>query len=113
MMLVYGLQRAGATPTDSDLLHLLGVSLKSDDSTHAQWFVYGEAAFSAIASSIEEAKSEVYFYSPKEVNCNLQIGLLMVMCLPFSLLSIFSAIFLLFVGIKFCAVKISGRCTFQ
>lgn len=37
----------------------------TDDGAHAQWFVDGEAAFAAIASSIEKAKSEVCFYSPK------------------------------------------------
>ncbi|KAJ1699336.1 hypothetical protein LUZ63_007848 [Rhynchospora breviuscula] len=32
----------------------------TDDGTEAQWFVDGEAAFAAIASSIEEAKSEIF-----------------------------------------------------
>lgn len=31
-----------------------------DDGSRAQWFVDGEAAFEAIASAIENAKSEVY-----------------------------------------------------
>ncbi|XP_078159578.1 phospholipase D zeta 1-like isoform X2 [Carex rostrata] len=32
----------------------------TDDGTQAQWFVDGEAAFAAIAASIEEAKSEIF-----------------------------------------------------
>lgn len=43
----------------------------TDDGTQAQWFVDGEAAFAAIAASIEEAKSEVCFYSPKSIKCEL------------------------------------------
>lgn len=33
----------------------------TEDGSQAQWFVDGQAAFEAIASSLEEAKSEVYF----------------------------------------------------
>lgn len=33
----------------------------TDDGSQAQWFIDGEAAFEAIASSIEKAKSEVKF----------------------------------------------------
>jgi phosphatidylserine/phosphatidylglycerophosphate/cardiolipin synthase-like enzyme len=32
-----------------------------EDGSQAQWFIDGEAAFEVIASSIENAKSEVYF----------------------------------------------------
>ncbi|XP_042480758.1 phospholipase D zeta 1-like [Macadamia integrifolia] len=32
----------------------------TDDGSHAQWFVDGQAAFDAIASAIEEAKSEIF-----------------------------------------------------
>lgn len=32
----------------------------TEDSSQAQWFVDGRAAFEAIASAIEEAKSEVF-----------------------------------------------------
>lgn len=31
----------------------------TDDGSHVQWFIDGEASFDAIATSIEEAKSEV------------------------------------------------------
>lgn len=34
----------------------------TEDGSQAQWFVDGKAAFEAIALSIEEAKSEVYFF---------------------------------------------------
>jgi hypothetical protein len=34
-----------------------------EDDSHAQWFVDGQAAFEVIASSIEDAKSEVCFFS--------------------------------------------------
>lgn len=33
-----------------------------EDDSQAQWFVDGQAAFEAIASSIEDAKSEVCFF---------------------------------------------------
>lgn len=34
----------------------------TEDGSQAQWFIDGQAAFEAIASSIEEAKSEVCFF---------------------------------------------------
>lgn len=34
----------------------------NEDGSHAQWFVDGKAAFEAIASSIEKAKSEVHSF---------------------------------------------------
>jgi hypothetical protein len=33
-----------------------------EDGSQAQWFIDGQAAFEVIASSIENAKSEVYFF---------------------------------------------------
>ena len=36
----------------------------TEDGSQAQWFIDGQAAFKAIASSIENAKSEVYFIFP-------------------------------------------------
>lgn len=34
----------------------------TEDGSHAQWFIDGQAAFEAIALSIEDAKSEVCFF---------------------------------------------------
>ena len=34
----------------------------TEDGSQAQWFVDGQAAFEAIASSIQNAKSEVYVF---------------------------------------------------
>lgn len=34
----------------------------TEDGSQAQWFVDGQAAFEAIASSIEDAKSEVHVF---------------------------------------------------
>lgn len=52
----------------------------TDDGSQAQWFIDGRAAFEAIASSIEEAKSEVFYLIIKVLHLDhiwvyfLQIG---------------------------------------
>lgn len=40
-----------------------------EDDSQAQWFIDGQAAFEAISSSIEEAKSEVLFYIRTSTLC--------------------------------------------
>ncbi|KAK6930210.1 Phospholipase D-like domain [Dillenia turbinata] len=46
----------------------------SEDGSQAQWFVDGQAAFEAIATAIEEAKSEIYILLYKEVALALKIN---------------------------------------
>nr|CAB3461725.1 unnamed protein product [Digitaria exilis] len=45
-----------------------------EDGSMVQWFIDGQAAFEAIASSIEEAKSEIYILLYKEVALALKIN---------------------------------------
>nr|CAB3465500.1 unnamed protein product [Digitaria exilis] len=45
-----------------------------EDGSMVQWFIDGQAAFEAIASSIEEAKSEIYVLLYKEVALALKIN---------------------------------------
>lgn len=44
-----------------------------EDDSQAQWFVDGQAAFEVMASSIEDAKSEVCFFSAITVKTTFMI----------------------------------------
>lgn len=44
----------------------------TEDGSRAQWFIDGQAAFEAIATSIERAKSEVFFIPPLILLFNLR-----------------------------------------
>lgn len=61
MMLVLGLRKVGAIPIVLALAPPRGLN---DDGSQAQWFIDGQAAFEAIAASIENAKSEVCVCQP-------------------------------------------------